>query len=60
MVPVVEKLESVVTRSKTKEPTAEQIRKQNTINRRLKRDDIDINNILPSRRKRAPVDRLHY
>ena len=49
-VPIVEKLESIVTRAKSKEPSIEQVRKQNTIKRRLKKEDIDLSNILTSSR----------
>jgi hypothetical protein len=42
------------------QPTIQQIKKQNTIKRRIKKEGIEISNIIKKKRVRQPTDRLHY
>ena len=50
----------IKTRSKTNQPTVEQMRQVNTINRRLRKEGVDTTNIVSDKRERKPTDRLHY
>ena len=47
----------IKTRSKTNQPTIEQMRRDNTINRRLRTEGVDITNIVKEKRERKPTDR---
>jgi hypothetical protein len=49
LAPVVEKIEPIKTRAMSKEPKIEQIKRANTIKRRLKKEDINLEHILPTR-----------
>ena len=44
----------------SKLPTREDLRKKNTIKRKLKRENIDLTNILTQKRERKKVDKLGY
>ena len=48
---------TIQTRAKTKQPTVEQMRKANTIKRRLIKEGVDVGNIIRDKRERKPTDR---
>ena len=52
-----EKPNIIKTRSRVNQPTFEQMKKENTINRRLRKDGVDITNIVREMRERKPTDR---
>ena len=56
----IQQLHIAITRAKEKEPTKEQLRKANTIKRRLTKEGIDITNIVREKRDRKPTDRFKF
>ena len=50
----------IKTRTKTNEPTKEQLRKTNSIKRKLTKEGIDTSNIIIEKRERKPTDRFKF
>ena len=60
LIPIVQSQKIIETRAKANEPSKEQLRKANTIKRRLTKDGIDISNVIKERRERKPTDRFKF
>ena len=58
LVPTVQSQKIIETRTKANEPSKEQLRRINTIRRRLAKEGIDISNVIKEKRERIPTDRF--